>query len=287
MILVFLAGVLWSTVGLGVRLIDEAVVWQILLYRSVSLSLFLFLVIRLRSGISPFTMARRTGRAGLVGAVGLVMAYSGGIFALQHTSVANAMLLFAVAPFATAVLGWVLLGERVRVATWIAIGFGLLGILVMVVDEFGTGSMAGNIAAFLSAMGFAFFTIALRWGRAGDMLPAVFLSGLIGFGAMLIICLVLGLPLILTPRDGGIAMIMGVAQVGAGLLLYTIGSRALPAVELTLLSLAEVVLGPVWVWLLLGERIALNTVLGGAILLAAIVGNAASGARRKPPVTLA
>ena len=80
---------------------------------------------------------------------------------------------------------------------------------------------------------------------------------------------------------------MGVFQVGAGLILYTLGSRSLPAAELTLLSLAEVLLGPVWVWLFLGEGASMNTMIGGAVLLAAIIGNALSGKRRKPPAITA
>ena len=93
----------------------------------------------------------------------------------------------------------------------------------------------------------------------------------------------MGLSIILSTRDGGIAMGMGVFQVGAGLILYTLGSRSLPAAELALLSLAEVLLGPVWVWLFLGETASLNTLIGGVVLMAAIAGNALSGKRRKPP----
>jgi drug/metabolite transporter (DMT)-like permease len=103
---------------------------------------------------------------------------------------------------------------------------------------------------------------------------------------MAAICAGLGLSLALSPRDAGIASGMGVFQVGAGLVLYTLGSRSLPAAELALLSMAEVVLGPIWVWLFLGETATTSTLTGGAILLAALVGNALSGMRRKtvPPI---
>ena len=99
---VFAAGVLWSTVGLGIRMIEDAVVWQILLYRSISMSLFLYMVIRLRSGESPFLQISRIGLPAVVAGLSLVAAYSGGIYAIQNTSVANAMLLFATAPFMAA-----------------------------------------------------------------------------------------------------------------------------------------------------------------------------------------
>lgn len=119
------------------------------------------------------------------------------------------------------------------------------------------------------------------------MLPAVFLSGLFAIAITLTVCLSLGLSVVLNPYDGSIAMGMGVFQVGTGLILYTLGSRSLPAAELALLSLAEVLLGPFWVWLFLGETASVNTLIGGMVLLAAIAGNALSGKRRRPsPITV-
>ena len=280
---VFAAGVLWSTVGLGIRLIEDAVVWQILLYRSASLSLLLYVFIRMRSGESPFAQIRRTGFPAMIAGLSLVAAYSGGIYAIQATSVANAMLLFATAPFMAAVLGWIVLREPVRPATWVAITVAIAGIAIMVADKSGGVALKGSLAALGSAFGFAVFTVALRWGKSGEMLPSVFLSGLFGIIVTSGICLFLELSLVLSVRDGGIAMGMGVFQVGAGLILYTLGSRSLPAAELALLSLAEVLLGPLWVWLFIGETATLNTLTGGAVLLAAIAGNALSGKRRRPP----
>lgn len=280
---VFAAGVLWSTVGLGIRLIEEAVVWQILLYRSISMSVFLYLVIRIRSGKSPFAQIRRTGIPAVIAGLSLVAAYSGGIYAIQNTSVANAMLLFATAPFMAAVLGWIVLREPVRRATWVAIAFAIGGIAIMVADKSGSVALMGSLAALGSALGFAIFTVALRWGKTGEMLPSVFLSGIFAIVITVGICQYQGLSLIIGAGDGGISMGMGVFQVGAGLILYTLGSRSLPAAELALLSLAEVLLGPFWVWLFLGETASINTLLGGMVLLAAIAGNAASGKLRKPP----
>lgn len=269
--------------GLGIRLIEEASVWQILLYRSVAMSLFLYVVIRLRSGENPFLQVRRTGFPAIVAALALVVAYSGGIYAIQKTSVANAMLLFATAPFLTAVLAWIVLREPVRRATWLAILIALVGIAIMVADKSGGVVLTGSLAALGSALGFAVFTVALRWGRTSEMLPSVFLSGLFAIIITLTICQVQDRSLVIGVHDGSVAIVMGVFQVGAGLILYTIGSRSLPAAELTLLSLAEVLLGPLWVWLFLGETATANTLIGGAVLLAAIIGNALSGQRRKPP----
>ena len=284
LIFVFMAGVLWSTVGLGIRLIDEATVWQILLYRSISLSLFLAIVIYLRSRANLFKVVKAAGLPGCIAGLALVGAYSGGIYGIQSTSVANAMLLFASAPFMAAMLGWIFLRERVRKATWVAILFAILGIGIMVQDKTQSGAaLLGNLSALGGAFGFAVFSVALRWGRSGDMLPAVFLSGIFAIFITSTICSFNGLSFRISVNDTSISMGMGVFQVGAGLVLYTLGSKTLPAAELTLLSLAEVLLGPLWVYLFLNEVATLNTLLGGLVLLLAIAGNAISGARRKPP----
>ena len=154
------------------------------------------------------------------------------------------MLLFATAPFMAAVLGWICLRENVRMATWISIIIAIVGIFIMVADKSGSSALSGSISALGSAFGFAVFTVALRWGKSGEMLPAIFLSGLFGIGVTLTICLFMNLPILLSLTDGGISAGMGVFQVGAGLILYTLGSRTLKAAELALLSLGEVLLGP-------------------------------------------
>ena len=284
LLLVFMAGVLWSTMGLGIRMIEDATVWQILLYRSVSLSVFLAIVIYLRSKVSPVAIVFRSNSNTHIAGMSLVAAYSGGIFAIQNTSVANAMLLFATAPFLAALLGWLVLREGVRAFTWFAILISFLGIGIMVYDKSNSMVLFGSLAALGSALGFAIFTVALRHGRAGDMLPSVFLSGIYAILITGSICALTDLKFLLSLSDGSIAMAMGIFQVGAGLILYTIGSKTLPAVELTLLSLAEVILGPLWVFFFLNETASGNTLIGGAILLLAIAGNALSGARRKPPI---
>ena len=284
LLLVLMAGVLWSTVGLGIRMIQDATVWQILLYRSVSLSGLLAAVIYLRSGVSPVAAIFSSNLNTHVAGLSLVAAYSGGIFAIQNTSVANAMLLFATAPFLAAILGLVVLREKVRAFTWFAILISLVGVSIMIYDKTDGMALSGSLAALGSALGFAIFTLALRLGQADDMLPSVFLSGIYAIFITRRICALIDLKFVLGLSDGSIALGMGVFQVGEGLILYTVGSKILPAVELTLLSLAEVILGPIWVFLFLNETASVNTLIGGAIVLLAIAGNALAGTRRKPPV---
>lgn len=280
-LLVLMAGVFWSTMGLGIRNIEDANVWQILCYRSFSLSIFLFILVSYRSGYKPLITIKRSGIAGVIGGLGLVMAFSGGIYAIQTTTVANAMFLFASAPFFAAIFGWLILRESVRKGTWVATVVAMIGIAVMVIDGISLGRMVGNVSALLSSLGFAIFTIALRWKKLEDMLPAVFLAGIFAMIISAIVCLTQGYSLNLSNNDAGIALAMGVFQVGVGLAIYTFGSKVVPAAELALLSMTEVLLGPFWVWIFIGETASLYTLIGGVILLLAITGNALTGIRRK------
>ena len=281
-ILVLLAGVAWSSMGLGIRMIEDANVWQILFYRSIALASFLFCIITYRSGFKPVAVIRKSGLAGSIGGVGLVFAFAGGIYAIQTTTVANAMFLFASAPFLAAVFGWIILREDVRKATWVAMIFASIGIAIMVIDGISAGQAAGNLSAILSALGFAVFTIALRWGKLEDMLPAVFLAGIFAIITAAVTCQVKGYGFSVPRNDILIALSMGVFQVGLGLTIFTIGSKVVPAAELALLSMTEVLLGPFWVWFFLGETASFHTLFGGLILMLAIAGNAVSGLRRKP-----
>ena len=278
-LLVLAAGICWSSMGLGIRHIEVANVWQILFFRSLALTPLLLLVLTLRARGNPFPIIQRAGLAGVVGGISLVFAFSGGILAIQATSVANAMFLFAAAPFFAAVLGWLVLKEHVRNATWISMIAALVGIVIMVWEGISIGRIIGNVAALISALGFAVFTISLRWKKLEDMLPTVFLAGLFAIIIAGALCQIKGYGLDVPKRDILIALALGVFQVGAGLILYTMGSKTVPSAELALLSMTEVVFGPFWVWLFLGETAGGYTLLGGMILLIAIASNALSSLR--------
>ena len=278
-LLVLTAGICWSFMGLGIRHIEVANVWQILFFRSLALTPLLLIVLTLRARGNPFIIVQRSGLAGVIGGISLVFAFSGGILAIQTTSVANAMFLFAAAPFFAAVLGWLVLKEHVRNATWISMIAALVGIVIMVWEGISIGRIIGNVAALISALGFAVFTVSLRWRKLEDMLPTVFLAGLFAIIIAGALCQIKGYGLDVPKRDILIALALGVFQVGAGLILYTLGSKTVPSAELALLSMTEVVFGPFWVWLFLGETAGGYTLLGGMILLIAIASNALSSLR--------
>lgn len=280
-ICVVTAAVLWSAMGLAIRQIDAAGTWAVLFWRSVGMVPVLATFILWTSGGRLFARLRGVGVAGVIGGMGLVAAFAGAIFALQATTVANAVFLFSASPFFAALLGLLLLREPVRLATWGAIALGGVGMYVMVREGLAAGAVAGNVAAIVSALGFAAFTITLRWGRSGDMLPSVMLGGLFSMAVAAVVLGVQGQSLAVSPQDAGIAVAMGAGQLALGMVLYTMGSRMIPAADLTLLSMVEVLLAPVWVWLFLNETASAGTFVGGAILMAAVGFNAYAGARQR------
>ena len=237
------------------------------------MSFFLCAVIYFIRRQNPIRLALREGMSGVICGLALVVSYVAGIFSLQNTSVANTLLLFSTAPFMTALLARVFLNETIHWQTLIAIAIALAGVLVMVVGDTRKSAMLGDLAALAAAFGFAVFTIFLRRGRSSDMMPSVLLSGLLGIPIMAIICLRTGHTLTVALHDYTIASLLGVFQMGMGLLLFTLGSRVLPAAKLTLLSLSEVFFAPLWVWIFLGEAVSVQTLIGGGILVLAIVWN--------------
>ena len=280
-----LAGLCWSLSGIGVRLIEDANVWQIVFYRSISMSLFLGGVVYYTTGQNPIKIALEKGAISWVCGFALVLSYVAGVYALQTTSVANTLLLFSTAPFQTAIIARVFLGEIVRWRTWSAIGLSLVGVLIMVGGQDNQSHISGDLAALSAALGFAVFTISVRKGRTGNMMPAVFWSAILCLPIMVLICLYTNTSLIVGPKDASIALLLGIIQMGLGLLLFTLGSKTLPAAKMTLLALSEVFFAPLWVWLFLNERIPLQTLIGGSVILLAIIWNVAGKNSQTEPAS--
>ena len=156
--LVISAGVLWSTVGIAVKSMEEANAFQILFYRSLSLSFFIGIICFVFYSKMLFLMAKNF-LSYFLGGLFLFCAYLGGIYSLQHTSAANALILFACAPIITAFLASFFLAEKICFSTIISIILAFSGVLIMVSNDFGNSGFNGNLAAIGSAFGFALFTI--------------------------------------------------------------------------------------------------------------------------------
>ncbi len=282
--LVLSAGVFWSIAGLLVRLMESASEWQILMYRSLALCLTLSLYLALRPGSGLLRSFRAAGRGAALAGLFLSGGFANWIFAMTHTTIANALFLLSASTFMAALLARFVLGERVKLSTIVFMLIATAGIAVMVAEGIAVGTLVGNLCGLGAALAFAAFAVTLRRGKAVDMTPAVCWAGIWGtlIGAAMISTSALSFSV--TPNDLALCSVMGIVQVGLGLILFTAGSRYLPAAELTLLSLTEVVLGPIWVWLGVGEIPSLLTVVGGAVVLGAVAGQAIYSVRRRPPI---
>jgi drug/metabolite transporter, DME family len=281
---VLAAATLWSLIAIAIRLIDQADTWAVMFWRSVGMLPALVAIILWRSGGRLWVPVRATGLAGLLGGLGLVMAFAGAIFAIRTTTVANAVFLFAATPILAALLGRVFLREAVRPVTLGAIALSGVGVFVMVREGLALGMGLGTGAALVSALGFAIFTLTLRWGRLSDMFPAILVGAVLSIIVAAGVSAAQGGTLAVPLRDIAIAAGMGVVLLTFGMVLFTLGSRVVPTAELALLSMVEVLLAPVWAILILGEGATPATFLGGAIVLLAVAINALSGlqGRRAP-----
>ena len=278
--LVVIAAILWSLMGLAIRNLAEADTWQVLFWRSLGTLPVLLGFVAARAQGSMTAAFHGVGWIGIFGGLCLVAAFAGAIFAIQSTTVANAVFLFSASPFLAAILGWLILREAVRPMTWVAIALAGGGMFLMVREGLAAGAVAGNVAALLSALGFAMFTLILRKGRSSDMIPCVVLGAVFSMVVAVAVLALRGDPLLAPWQDIAISAGMGAASLGLGMVLYTIGSRTLPAADLTLLSMVEVLLAPIWVWLFLGETATQATFVGGAVVLCAVMLNALTGGKR-------
>jgi drug/metabolite transporter (DMT)-like permease len=280
-LLVAFAGILWSTVGLGVRLMEEANAWQIVFYRGVfqSIAVTGLLIYRHRGELrGPF---RRIGWTGVVGALALGVGYNGMIVALTLTSVAMVVFILSAAPLVTGLLAWLLMREQVAPTTFVAMGLALVGILVMTLGNLDSENLGGVLAAGVALFGYSIFTVALRKGKDVDMLPTVALSGVVA-------ALISGVAVdsfAMTGRDLALSIYLGGVALAVGLALFTVGSRYLTSAELPLVAMTEPVLAPLWVWWVLGETVGVATLVGGAIVFGSVLTQGFMGVRRSQPPT--
>jgi|TARA_B100001964_G_scaffold76589_1_gene86779 drug/metabolite transporter (DMT)-like permease len=284
--LVLLAGIFWSTSGILYRLIQEATPWHVLLYRSVALLLALSLWLGFRYRSQLRITLSRAGIPALAGGLCLGTAFAGYILALEYTMVANAMFLLASAPFFSALAGRILLGERIALYMWAAMAIAAMGIGIMAGEELSLGKGLGEGFALLAAVGFAGLTISLRIRPGTDKLITIFVAVIVATIYGLVGLILSGWHFTVPWVDFLNCLCMGWFQIGLGFALFTAGAKHLQAVEMTLLSMTEVIAGPIIVWVGIGEIPSGASLIGGTLILAAITLMALMGARasgRTPP----
>ena len=261
-----LSGFFLSTSGIALRMIEQANGWQILFYRSLALSATILLIIVFQKGSRFLDEFRGLGWNDCMLAVFLGTGFVAYVFALLYNTVANALFIFSCAPLVAGFFGWILLGERVAMRTWFAIGIAMVGLAVMVRSELAVSRYIGTLLALWIPIAYAASIIAVRNSKRDNMLVALCLAGLVAGGLSVIFVT----DYVLTPRDLIISLYLGVFQIGVGFILVVLGSRYVPAAEVGLLALVEPVLAPIWVWMGVGEVPSLATIVGGTIIFLAI-----------------
>ncbi|MFO1323380.1 MAG: DMT family transporter [Burkholderiales bacterium] len=271
------AAICWSTGGLLVRQLSIANAWEIVFWRSLFMALFVAGVLLVMHGRAMPRAVRAAGMPGVVAGAFLAGTFFFFIGSLTRTTVANTFVLMSVSPFLAALAGWFVLRERVPVQTWVAMAVAFAGILVMFGGGMDAGQLVGNLLALGVSVCFAAqLTVLRKFHATVDMLPMVMIAGLWS----LVPAFALAGPFAATARDLAILAFMGCVQLGIGCLLATAASRSLSATELGLLALLEPILGPLWVWVLMGERPGPGALAGGAIVLCAVIANQAFAAWR-------
>ena len=271
-LLVAAAAVCWSTGGLIARLVDTDP-WTTVFWRGLFCAAFLVGVTALREGRRTPDVFVGMGATGVAMAVCFATASTCFIMALHRTSVANVLIIQSLSPFMAGLLGWAWMGERVAGRTWAAMGVALLGSAIMVSRYFYTaaaaGSLGGDLLAFTVALSFAAATVLLRRNRGVRMLPAAALAAALAS----LVASFAARPGSADLGDLLLLALFGSGQLGLGMILFTTGARRIPVAEAALIAVLESVLGPVWVWLAIGENPGLPSLVGGAIVLAALAGH--------------
>jgi len=267
--LVAAAAVSWSSGGLIARLVTTDP-WTTNVWRGGSCALALAVVIWVAHGRRTAKQWRRIGWAGVGVAVCLAVASTSFILALARTSVANTLILMSIGPYVTGLLGWLLLDERVRFRTWVTMAVALGGAVVMVSSSYARGGVGGDVLALLMAGAFATATVLVRRHPAILMTPAAAL----GAGLTCLLALPMAAPLQASTRDIALLALFGIGQFAVGFLLFTAGARLIPAAETSLIGMIETVLGPLWVWLALGENPGLASLVGGTLIVGALLTHA-------------
>jgi drug/metabolite transporter (DMT)-like permease len=179
------------------------------------------------------------------------------------------LLLISLGPYVAGLLGWLLLGERVPTRTWLFMSVALAGAVVMVSDSYTRGALVGDLLAIVMATSFAVATVLIRRHPDIQMAPAAALATLL----TAVVALPFAEPLTTAPRDLALLVFFGIGQFSGGFLMFMVGARLIPAAESALLGMLETVLGPLWVWLVLNERPGPGTMVGGALILSALLAN--------------
>ena len=266
-ILIFMGALSLSFGGLLVKSFEGSTLWQILFWRSLffSLTVLAFLIISYKRKI--FQAFYESGLPGFFGGIILSFGFCGYVFAMYNTTVANTNFIISLQILFLAVFGYFFLKEKISAITLTSIVLAISGVFLMVGNSLSPGELSGNLAAFTMPITFAVLIMIVRKFPTVDMVPAQFVAGisscLIGF--------ILSNKLMISPHDIFLGFLAGFFQVGFGFIFITIGARSTPSAMVGIIMLSESVLGPIWAFLFVSERPSMFGLIGGAIILFAVL----------------
>ncbi len=272
---VLFAGLLWSFGPLVVRYMNEPnlVPWQYLFTRGLTIFCILNIYLFFDEGKNFYKNYLKIGFSGVIGGIGLGIAMITFIWSITNTSAAITLLCLAAMPFITALLGFLFLRETISVNVWLSIVIAAIGIVIMASGKTNEESLFGLIFGLISATGFSVFSVSLRWRKETPKFTTVAFAGIFCCIFSTIIIIQNDISFFSSSKNEGLFAVHG-TLVCMGLILYSIGSKFLPAAELTLLSLTEIIGGIFWVWIPIfgiNETPSNSTIIGGFLIFMSII----------------
>jgi len=273
---VFFAGIFWSFGALTVRYMVDGhdYVFQYLFYRGISISIILLIYLFITERFSFYKNFFKIGPSSVIGGLFLATAFTGFIFSITMTTAAVTLFMLASMPFIAAIVGYFVLGEVLKRSTLIAMIVAFIGVCIMIINDSITGTALGAIIGFISATGFALYTVTIRWKPETPKFTTVVLAGVFCAIFAFFILEFSFKPFMSMPKINSYLSLLHGFLVASGLILYSLGAKYLPSAELALLSLMEVVGGVLWVWLPIfgiNEVPSPTVIIGGIIITVAVV----------------
>jgi drug/metabolite transporter (DMT)-like permease len=266
-ILIFMGALSLSFGGMIVKSFEGATLWQILFWRSLFFSLTVLTFLIISYGKKTFSVFYQSGLPGFFGGIILSFGFCGYVFAMYNTTVANTNFIISLQILFLAIFGYFFLKEKISATTLTSIVLAILGVFLMVGNSLSPGELSGNLVAFTMPITFAILIMIVRKFPTVDMVPAQFVAGisccLIGF--------ILSNKLMISSHDIFLGFLAGFFQVGFGFIFITIGARSTPSAMVGVIMLSESFLGPIWAFLFVSERPSMFGLIGGAIILFAVL----------------
>ena len=266
-LLVFFGAVSLSFGGLIVKSFEGSTLWQILFWRSFFFIIVVSIFLLLNYKKKVFNALYSSGLPGVIGGVILSIGFVSYVFAMYETTVANTNFIIQTQTLFLAIFGYIFLKEKVSILTIFCILIAISGIFLMLGSTISPGQMTGNLVAFLMPISFAVLILIVRKFPEVDMIPLQLVAGIFA----MIVGFLMSPTILISAKDIFFGFLAGFFQLGFGFILITIGARSTPSAFVGIIMLTEAVLGPLWAWMFANEYIPLSVLIGGLIVISAVV----------------